>query len=66
MKRRNEDLSFYNSKPISLMRIGHDLIKDTEPIRNIRAAHDNLSSGLKIVGWGLFGLFAIHQFTKHS
>lgn len=46
------------------MEIGKEVLSDSPTVQSVVQAHSNMKTGLKVVGFGLLGLFAIHQFMK--
>jgi hypothetical protein len=56
--------SSYNLKSISFIHIGKEILSDSPTVQTVVSAHETMETGLKVVGFGLFGLFAIRQFTK--
>jgi len=54
----------YSLKPVSFIEIGKEVLSDSSDVQSIVHAHSNLTSSLKVLGFGLFGLFAIHKFIK--
>lgn len=64
MKKRNEDLSFYEGKSVSIIGLTKDFLMDSKEVRETVEAHDRMVTGIKVVGWGLFGLFVVKKFTS--
>jgi tetrahydromethanopterin S-methyltransferase subunit B len=56
--------SNYLKESISPMKIAHDILVDTPTVQIVSGAYGTMQTGLKVVGLGLLGLFAIRQFTK--
>jgi hypothetical protein len=54
----------YSLKPVSFMEIGKEVLSDSSDVQSIVQAHSNLNRSLKIVGFGLLGLFTVHKFIK--
>lgn len=54
----------YSINPISFMEIGREVLTESPTVKSVVQAHSNLNTSLKIVGFGLFGLFAVRQFIK--
>jgi hypothetical protein len=54
----------YGLKPISFMNIGKEILSDSPTVQTVVKAHSNMETGLKVVGFGLLGLFAFRQFTR--
>ena len=53
-----------STKTISFMEIGREILQDTPTVQTVVKAHSSLNTGLKVVGFGLLGLFAVRQFIK--
>lgn len=54
----------YSLKPVSFMEIGREVLSDSPTVQSVVQAHSNLTNSLKVVGFGLFGLFVVHKFIK--
>ncbi len=54
----------YTIPPISFTKIGQEILTDNPTFQTVTQAHKNLTNSLKVVGFGLFGLFAVRQFIK--
>jgi hypothetical protein len=46
------------------MEIGKEIITNSPTVQSVTDAHDKMMTGIKVVGFGLFGLFAVRQFIK--
>ena len=55
---------FEAQKPISLMKVGTEVLMNVPSVASTIAAHQRLQSGLRIVGFGVVGLFGIHSYLK--
>jgi len=56
--------SNYNLTSVSFLRIGKEILEDSPTVQTVVKANDSMKTGIKVVGFGLFGLFAIRQFIK--
>lgn len=54
----------YSRESISFMKIGQEVLSDSPTVQSVVQAHSNLTASLKVLGFGLLGLFTIHKFIK--
>ena len=54
----------YTSKPISLLQVGSEVLRNSSTVQSVQDSYDKMNTGLTVVSFGLFGLFAIRQFTS--
>jgi hypothetical protein len=46
------------------MKIGQEVLTESPTVMSVAQSYSNLTTSLKVVGFGLFGLFAVRQFIK--
>jgi hypothetical protein len=56
--------SNYSRKLVSFVEIGREFLGDSPTVLTVSKAYDSTKTGVRVLGFGLFGLFAIRQFTK--
>ncbi len=61
---RFNDRNFPKREDLFSLRVGRELIMGSETATGIIQAHNNLQTGLSLLGFGLVGLLAVRQFTK--
>lgn len=54
----------YSLQPVSFMKIGQEVLTESPTVMSVAQSYSNLTTSLKVVGFGLFGLFAVRQFIK--
>lgn len=56
--------NFAIGKGISLSRVAGEVIENSPTVQSVANGYSSMTKGLKVLGYGLFGMFVIRQFTK--
>lgn len=62
--RRNFREMFGGQKPVSLMMIGAEVLMQSPTVAAAVVSHKKMQTSLRVVGFGIVGLFAVHNYLK--